>query len=238
MEYLFSISFFVVIVLSILSVKFLKNEIAKKIILNLLALILVVWKITEFTIYYVNNTHVYPIEFSHLSYFIVSLIILSQCKKMYFTGGIFSLISGIGYGIAAICFPLGIINSNELNVVIMGFISHSLLFFLGVQLCFNTIKFNYKDLYIPCIFFILVVVYESLIINGIIFKDLSSPDSYVIIMLLEGRILEYIDVDPSNYWLNYSATILIYLLVIGLVLLINYLNNLVFKKRNKNTKVS
>ena len=230
MEYLFVGALILVAILSILATIFIKNKLAITILTNVIAGGLLIWKIVEFSYYIYSGSKIYPVEFSHLSYFIVGFIVLSQIKKLYFTGSVFALISGMGYMFGALINPLNMINSNSLNVIIMGFVSHSLLFFLGLLLLFKFGRYNLRDIYIPIVFFILVIIYEILVINGVFWPDLENKDSYFLVLLVEGRILEYIGVDPSNKALNYSVTALLYLTYLGMVFLMNYLNKVSYKK--------
>ena len=59
----------IVIALTIFLHKYYK---ANRIILSIISIILLIWKIIEFSYYYINDLNIYPVEFSHISYFLVS----------------------------------------------------------------------------------------------------------------------------------------------------------------------
>ena len=229
--YWFSILLASLVIAFSLFVGLIKSEKLVVFILALFASVLLIWKIIEFTYYGLTHTGTYPIEISHISYFVFSVIILSGIKKLYFTGGIFAFISGCGYTLAGLVSPKSIVTS---PIFVMGVISHMMLLLGGMLTLFKYSKYDLKYFYFPIIGLILACILAYIAENHYIYPDATGLDNLVIIKLINGSILSYLGVDLDNQLLNWSVTILIFILVGALIFLINVFNNYLFKNKVNN----
>ena len=186
---------------------------------------LVVWKTIEFTYYGITNTGTYPIEFSHISYFVYGVIILSSIKKFYFTARIYGLLSGIGYIIGGVASPKTMLTSLPSYLVIMGYISHMLLLLGGLLTLFRVKRSPLKDIYIIYIFLALTFIFAYLVKIKVFYPDAINLNSLVIMKLIDGSILSYIGLANNEPWLNALITILVYAVLALFTLIMNLINN-------------
>ena len=232
--YYFSILLASLVIAFSLFVGLIKSEKLVVFILALFASVLLIWKTIEFTYYGLTHTGTYPIEISHISYFVFSVIILSGIKKLYFTGGIFAFISGCGYTLAGLVSPKSIVTSLDFPIFVIGVISHMMLLLGGMLTLFKYSKYDLKYFYFPIIGLMLACILAYLAENHYIYPDATGLDNLVIIKLINGSILSYLGVNLDNQLLNYSVTILIFILVGVLIFLINVFNNYLFKNKVDN----
>lgn len=212
-----------------------RSEKVVSILLLILALIILPWKIIEFSYYAITKTGTYPIEISHISYFVFGVIVLFGIKKLFFTAGIFSFISALGYIVGGVASPSTGMETLEFHIFIMGIISHFILLFGGLLLLFKVNKYNLREFYIPVIAFVLVLVFAYLVNQKVLYPEASGLDNLVVIKLIKGTILSYLKLDISNVVINRIVTSLIYLLVILVIFIINLANNKIFKNKLNNT---
>ena len=230
MEYLFSSSLIILFILFLILTIFLKNKFIIKLIIYSIAIVLLVWKTIEFTYYGVTKTGSYPIEFSHISYFVYGAIILSGIKKFYFTAGIYGLLSGIGYIIGGVASPKTMLTSLPQYLVIMGYTSHMLLLLGGLLVCFKVKKYPLKDIYIPYIFLILTLIFAYLVKIKVFYPDATNLNSLVIIKLVDGSLLEYLGITNDSLWLKILVSGGVYIAIALFVLVIMEINNKVTKE--------
>ena len=163
--YYFSILLASLFIAFSLFVTLIKSEKLVVFILALFASILLIWKTIEFTYYGLTHTGTYPIEISHISYFVFSIIILSGIKKLYFTGGIFAFISGCGYTLAGLVSPKSIVTSLDFPIFVIGVISHMMLLLGGMLTLFKYSKYDLKYFYFPIIGLMLACILAYLAEN-------------------------------------------------------------------------
>ncbi len=232
--YYFSILLASLVIAFSLFVGLIKSEKLVVFILALFASILLIWKIIEFTYYGLTHTGTYPIEISHISYFVFSVIILSGIRSLYFTAGIFAFLSGCGYALAGLVSPKSIVTSLDFPIFVMGIVSHMMLLLGGMLTLFKYHKYQVKYFYFPIIGLVLACVLAYLAENHYIYPDATGLDNLVIIKLINGEILSYLGVNVDNAILNWTVTVLIFIVVALLIFLINKFNNFIFRKRLNN----
>lgn len=237
MEYRwFTILLLVIFILFIIFAIFVRKKRIIAWILIFLAAIILTRKTIEFAYYGLTNTGTYPIEISHISYFVFGVIILSGVTKLYFTAGIFALLSGLGYIVAGVASPQTVINSLPTHLFIMGIISHMILLLGGILVLFDFTKYSKKYFYFPLIGLCLVLLLAYLVDNKYLYPNATGLDNLVVIKLINGSILTYLGVDSNNLILNYLATGAIFVAVIIIIYLINVINNKIFKMETITTK--
>ena len=230
MKMIFICSIILSILFIILLTKIIKNKKIINIMLLILSIILLIWKTLEFGYYAYTNKGIYPVEFSHISYFIVSLILIFSLKKLYFTAGLLSFISGLLYTIVALISPSNMINTNSKTIIIFGIISHMILLFIGSILLFKYQKYYFKDCYIPIIVMSLIFLYILLIQNKVIYPNLTNRN-FVTLKIASFQLLTYIGI--TNKILNIIASITIIILLYSLIFVFTYINRLIYKNKKK-----
>ena len=234
MEYLYSFSLLLILTISILTCIFVKAKKIISILIYLIALILLIWKIIEFSYYAYIQNGTYPIEISHISYFLYGSVFVLGIKKLYYTAGFFALISGIGYVFAGVVSPTSVINFLPTYLFIMGIMSHSLLLFGGMLVIFNYQKYSYKNLYFPYIFLSFALLFAYLVSIKVFYPLASGLDNMFVIKLVKGNILSYFNMTSSNE-INIFISVLVVIIICLLIFLFNFINNKIYKKREENT---
>lgn len=223
---LLTIAFFI----SRTSVKF------KKMLLPSIAMILLVYKIAEYS-YYIFNLELdkLPIEFSTLAYFLFGVVILFKIKELYPVAAFASFISGIGY-------LLVFIFMGDQYVVIHGFystviaLSSHFILLLGSVLLKNIAIVKYKDIKYILAYTILYLIYVW-IMNSLI--DYSGAYLFINLLLkadLLRNMLSTTDIANHIYLLYYIIIVNIYLLVIFLFFLIYRKDDFKLKKNKHISK--
>ena len=220
MKYFLPIALIIILFCLIYMVTHLKNEKYNRIILNVLALILLVWKTIQFTYNALNNIKIYPVELSHICYFLVSVLILIQYKGGYFSAGFFALICGIGYFVTGIFKPAATISNNDVIIVLSGIISHSILMAIGLITLFNYKKYHFKDIWLTYFLMTLIVVYIELINYDVIYKDVTNKDAYFIINFLNGNLLnKYLHIQNVTYGWLFTALVSLLIIIFTPILM-------------------
>lgn len=205
-------------------------------ILFALSVFLLVFKTTEFAAYRAVGKALYPVEFSHISYFVLGAVMVSGVKKLRPFAGILSLVSGAAFVVAAIASPDSIHNDAfSVYFMIVSITQHLLLFFAGVMLLFNFDKYSIKDIWMPIVGAAVIVVFSVLVYNRIIYKDFANRDNMVIIDIVTGNILKYVLPvgDTVAVWLKAIVIVGILIVVLGVFVAYYLINNKFFEIREK-----
>ena len=104
----------------------------------------------------------------------------------------------------------------------------------GMLTLFKDSKYDLKYFYFHIIGLILACILAYLAENHYIYQDAAGLDNLLIIKLINGSILSYLEVNLDNQLLNWSVTILIFIIVGALIFLINVFNNYLFKNKVDN----
>ena len=187
-----------------------------KIILYVIVIYLLIYKIGEY--YYhliIEKNNQYPVEFSAVSYFLLSIGVLVKWKGLREFASFLATLSGLFYAIANIIAPESFLHNTRYYLE-MARINHTLLFIAG--LITNTIYFNrgYKYPYIVGI--ILVIIHAF--IAKYIFS--YSDTSYVIYEVVLATFLKDINLDYLFIKIvYYPLIIIVYLLLVKLFINMN-----------------
>ncbi|BCR36659.1 hypothetical protein [Mariniplasma anaerobium] len=188
----------------------------KRMLLLSIAFLLLIYKITEYTIYGLNlEIGKIPIEFSTLSYFLFGITILFHIKTFYPVAAFASFISGIGYLIAFIFIGEQYVLVNGLYTTIVSFTSHFILFFGSILLksFFEIKKEHIKYILIYTVIYLIYVI----IVNSFVNLD----NSFLFIqILLKADILAYLmpsqATDGFAYFIYYFSIFMIYRLTLSI----------------------
>lgn len=162
-------------------------------IATVIGLIVLAYKSAEYIENLVYDAHVYPIEFSQISYFTYSVIAVAGVEFMMPVGAYFGFATGFGNTLAVIASPDTMVagfGSWTGLVVSLGI--HNLLFFGGLLICFNTVKFKKRSAWAIPAAILLSVVFIILVKEKIFYPDIASLDNVVFLKIIDGSILEYL----------------------------------------------
>ena len=204
-------------------------------ILFSVSLFLLVFKTVEFSSYRAAGKALYPVECSHISYFVLGATVVSGVKKLRPFAGLLSLVSGAAYVIAAIASPNSIYNdATSVYFMIVSITQHLVLLFGGLVLL-NMDRYNIKDIWIPILGATAIVVFSILVHNRIIYKDFAKWDDMIIIDIITGNILKFIMPigDTNLVWLRGLAIAVMLIILIGVFVAYYLINNKLYDKRKK-----
>lgn len=191
------------------------------IILYFLAILLVTYKMIEYTRYgLMLQTHKIPIEFSAISYFIFPIAVIFNIKTLRSIALFMSFLSGIGY---LITFPFlyeQFFTHNGYYLTWFAFINHSILF-IGSLLLIKIHTFEKKDIKKVLLFTAFYTCYV-IVMNYLV----TFPQAFILIRLILGaEILNYMFPNSSptsfDYFTYFAVVILIYQLLLQMFYLLN-----------------
>lgn len=212
-----------------------KNRKANMITLFVVSFILLIFKSVQFGIE--RSLNHYPVEFSHMSYFILGATMTVGVKKLRPFAGFCAFISGLAFVLGGIVSPAPIVRDaeNTFNWV-TGIIQHEVLLFAGLSIIFNTDKYSIKDIWIPIVGIAVMFIFSILVYNRILYPDLDVKrhDNMVIIFILTGTLLEkYITHAPIHIALK-ILTVVLEMILLGVLLWgFYFVNNKSYDKRIK-----
>ena len=213
-----------------------KSRKASMITLFVVSFVLLIFKSIQFGLERSNNH--YPIEFSHMSYFILGATMTVGVKKLRPFAGLCAFISGLGFILAGIFSP-GPIYTDAENAFnwVSGIIQHEVLLFAGLVIIFNTDRYNIKDIWIPIVGIVIMFIFSVLVYKRIIYPNLADKnhDSMIIIYVLYGTILKYVLPAGTEIavWLR-VLSIIIEVILLGVILWAFYfVNNKFYDKKIK-----
>lgn len=176
-----------------LTIRMRNNRKISMTVLFAVSTVLLTYKICEFVYYRIAGIPKYPVEFSHISYFIVGVTVCFGIKKMRPFAGISSLLAGIGYIITATFSPDTFVsNGSNVYYIALGVIQHELLFFTGCILLFNIDKYSIKNIWVPIVGIVVMVLFSITVHERIIYPDYDERDKMIIYEIVTGMILRHI----------------------------------------------
>jgi hypothetical protein len=182
---------------------------ARKWILVVLAVSLLIFKSIEYTLYGLElMVHKIPIEYSTFTYFLFSLTVILNLKSIRPIAIFMSFLSGIGYIITFIFLSESFILHNGLEVTLRALISHSIVLYGGLLLMKDymcTKKDESKILIFTGIYLVYTIMMNHLI---------AFPQEFIFIrLLLSAQLVSF--VSPNGLLTSYDY--LLYFLVLYLI---------------------
>lgn len=166
---------------------------ATYIMVFVVAAVLLIYKSQEFIRDKIAGNGVYPVEFSHISYFILGVTVVTGCKKMRAFASYCSMLAGLSFMVASIISSQSMINDAASSFSLgISVTQHMLLWLCGFALFLNIGHFEIKDIWIPVLGIALMVGFSYLVHLRIIYPDFNKWDDMVIIKIAEGTILSYV----------------------------------------------
>lgn len=197
--------------------------------------VLILYKTCEFSYYRAIGHPEYPVEFSHISYFIIGATMLTGVKKMRFFAAFCGSAGGIGYLIATILSPDSMVTEmSSTYYVVMAVVQHELLFFVGLLLMFDVQRHSYRDIWVPIVGTVAIVGFSLLVYYHYIYPDLIDVEKIVIIKIIKGTIIGYVigeeNLTPA---IQVVTSIGVAVLVVAVMMLFLWLNNKMFDKAER-----
>lgn len=193
------------------------------------------YKTYEFAGYRINGIAEYPIEFSHISYFIFGSIVILGIKRLYGLAGYCATLTGLG-NVIAICVSAEsmITGFRSVGYFALSVVLHNLMLFGGILLLCNSVKFRMKDIWTVFLAVALICGFAQLVNAGIVYGDIDYKDSIVILKIMDGRILEYvISPDKLTTAIKIIGTICILLAVCATIFLYFWGNNRIYDAKSR-----
>ncbi|MDE7337137.1 MAG: hypothetical protein K2N32_03385, partial [Clostridia bacterium] len=183
-----------------------------------ISLFLLVFKTVEFACYRAAHKALYPVEFSHISYFVLAATMVSGVKKMRPFAGLCSFVSGVAFVLATTASPNSVYNdAYSVYFMIVSITQHLVLMFAGFLMLFAVDRYNIKDIWISILGVASIFVFSVLVHKRIIYKDFTKWDDMVIIHILTGNILKY--VFPTGFviplWLRIITIVVLLAVLVG-----------------------
>ena len=111
---------------------------------------------------------------------------------------------------------------------------HNLMFFGGLLLLCDTVKFRMKDIWTVFVAVAAICGFAQLVNAGLVYGDIDYKDSLIILKIMDGRILEYvISADKLTVAAKVVGTACILLAVCGTIVLYFWGNNRIYGKREQ-----
>ena len=160
--------------------------------------------------------HKYPSEFSHISYFIFSVCVIVGGKKTQAFASFCGMVTGIGFIIGGCFSPASMLTDAENGAtLVISVMRHEILWLGGLMLFLNVGRFEVRDIWIPFLGIVLIIIYSMLMYNGIIYPDFAKPQGMVIVKIVTGTILGYVTGGVVPVWLRVFTIILVLAMVIA-----------------------
>lgn len=154
---------------------------------------LLIFKSIEFGI--LRKEARYPVEFSHISYFVFGAVMLAGVKPIRPFAAICSVLAGFGFIIGAVFAPSNVVTSAsdpKLYFIIVGIVQHLILWFAGITMLISLDRYRVKEVWILLVGIAIMLIFSVLVHKRILYKDFVKWDDMVIIDILTGNILGYV----------------------------------------------
>ena len=202
-------------------------------IVVVIAVFVMGYKTYEFAGYRVQGIAEYPIEFSHISYFIFGTVVFLGLRRLYGLAGYCATLTGLGNVIAVCVSAESMIEGfRSVGYFALSLVLHNLMLFGGVLLLCNCVRFRIKDMWTAFLGVALICGFAQLVNAGLVYGDIDYKDEIVILKIMDGRILGYV-LPPEKLTVAVRAVgcVVILLAVCGTIVLYYFGNNKIYDKR-------
>lgn len=202
-------------------------------IVVIIAVFVMGYKTYEFAGYRVQEIAEYPIEFSHISYFIFGTVAILGLRRLYGLAGYCATLTGLGNMIAVCVSAESMIEGfRSVGYFALSLVLHNLMLFGGVLLLCNCVRFKIKDMWTAFLGVALICGFAQLVNAGLVYNDIDYKDEIVILKIMDGRILGYV-LPPEKLTVAVRAIgcVSILLTVCGTIVLYYCGNNKICDKR-------
>lgn len=201
--------------------------------LKIITLVLLVIKITEYVYMNIKQGFTYPIEISAITYYMFSIIVLFNIKKLYHIAAFFGIISGLGFFIYYS--TLGYIEAfyYEMGRHAIAVMAHGILLIGGIYLLK---KYDFRETHRSDILLTMILI----LAHGSIFYDEAVTGKTFIYFLIRPEFLEVFQIDFYNHVLMlvfYFVSFSIFIIMINKFYSVNInlrLKDKIFSKNRYN----
>ena len=190
----------------------------------LLSLALALVRSGQFIAYAILGIPTYPIEISHISYFLTCAILLSGIPQLQYVGGFYSFLSGLGYFVGAMLSPSSMMAGLGTFEFALAILSHSLLFFFGLMLLFGVRRYRKRIFLYTGVSFLAILLFAFLVKEDVLYPGIPKS-SYVILKMVDGSLLTYLFPEVVVTPVLRVATILFLLVAVFLLAVLFYAIN-------------
>ena len=191
-----------------------------------LAAILLVFNAVYFGINRVRRGW-YPVEFSHISYFVMAVSVVLGSRKLLSLAGYCSMLTGLGYILAGVVSPVSLLTTSfsaaELAIPI---IRHQAMWLCGFLIFFNVGVFRMRDIWVALTGIALMIGFSLLVYYGLVYPgfDEGERETMQIITIVQGNILQYVTHKPLPLIARAATSVGIGLAVVATVILYHIVN--------------
>lgn len=203
------------------------------ILVTLIALFVMGYKTVEFAGYRADGIAEYPIEFSHISYFIFGSMVILGVRKLYGLAGYCATLTGLG-NVIALCVSADsmVTGFKSVGYFALSAVLHNLMLFGGILLLCDGIRFKKSNMWTVFAAIAAICGFAQLVNLGLVYGDITYKDTIIILKIMDGRIFEYI-VSPDKLTVaaRVAGCTAILLAVAGTIVLYYFGNNKIYEKR-------
>lgn len=198
-----------------------------------IALFILVYKIGEYIYHQAVGNHMnFPVEFSALSYFLLSITVTFRIKKAEPLGAFAAILAGLMYSISFWIAPQSFVEKPEpIYFMIMAIINHHLLYFAGMLLLANCRRYSIKNCWVLLVGVVVMIAYSWIIYLFTSYKEVFGKP--IIIQICDGSILSFLGIQTIQGWMMALCVFGEVLLFVGLLVGFYSLNNILAKRRKK-----
>lgn len=203
-----------------------------------LALILLIFNAVYFGINRVRRGW-YPVEFSHISYFVMAVSVVLGCKRLLSLAGYCSMLTGLGYILAGVVSPVSLLTTSfsaaELAISVA---RHQAMWLCGLLILFNMGSFRMCDVWIALTGIALMIGFSLLVYYGLVYPgfDPEERNTMQIIAIVQGNILQYVTHKPLPLFARIATSAGIGLAVVSTVILYHIINVRINASRKKRSE--
>lgn len=141
----------------------------------------------------------YPVEFSHISYFVMAVPVVMGSKKLLPLAGYCALLTGLGYILAGVLSPASLLTTSfsaaELAISV---VRHQAMWLCGALIFLGVGNFRVRDVWIALTGIALMIGFSLLVYYGLVYPgfDKGERETMQIITIVQGNILQYVTHRP------------------------------------------
>ena len=200
-----------------------------------LAAVLLVFNAVYFAINRVRRGW-YPVEFSHISYFVMAVSVVLGSKKLLSLAGYCSMLTGLGYILAGVVSPVSLLTTSfSAGELAISVVRHQAMWLCGLLIFLNVGKFRMRDVWITLTGIALMIGFSMLVYYGLVYPDFDEGEreTMQIVAIVQGNILQYVTHRPLPLIARIATSVGIGLAVVGTVVLYHVVNVRINAARRK-----
>lgn len=178
----------------------------------------------------------YPVEFSHISYFVMAVSVVMGSKKLLGLAGYCSMLTGLGYVLAGVISPVSLLTTSFSAVELaISIVRHEAMWLCGWLIFFNVGRLRMRDVWIAVLGVGMMIGFSLLVYYGLVYPGFAEEEreTMQIITIVQGNILEYVTHKPLPMAARIATSAGIGVAVVGTLVLYYLLNTRINAAREK-----